>query len=247
MQIRSGCKPTGTILFIVELVNASADIAEIHRLLLRPVRYADPAAQIDKLQPNIAVIGQFDGQFEQHSRRFNKKVGIQLVGSDHRVQSESDGPPDRVPGDNFLRVVGWFNPYLASAGLPMMALPVRCGPGLYRNDIKFWHSHVFRQKREGESASSRLRTAPSSFALAYSQAGVLLEVNMICSPVIPTRWQSTSSGRLEQSPPKSFLGQQLEDVRIGGCLDRKIFPKTHHTTKKPAASDAQPARIARSS
>ena len=69
--------------------------------------------------------------------------------------------------------------------------------------------------------SSRLMTAPSRRASQNSSAGVSFEVNMMCSPVMPTRSASKSSGRLEQSAPKPSALRMARMYGFGRALTAK--------------------------
>ena len=79
--------------------------------------------------------------------------------------------------------------------------------------------------------SSRLMTAPSSRAWRYSPAGVSLELNMICSPVISpagqvvqiaaVTWDATSTRRLQQKLD-AMDGAGRELVRLEGEAISKL-------------------------
>jgi hypothetical protein len=71
--------------------------------------------------------------------------------------------------------------------------------------------------------------APSSLALMNSAAGALFDVNMMSSPVVPIRSQRTSSGKLEQSPPKFSDCKIFSSAGFGFALTAKysLNPEFH--------------------
>ena len=66
--------------------------------------------------------------------------------------------------------------------------------------------------------SSRLMSAPRRRAYANSSAGVSLEENMMSSPTIPSRSQSMSSVRLEQSMPQPWSCSRRRMAGFGQAL-----------------------------
>ena len=152
------------------------------------------------------VTGDLRHEVEEHAGRFQVIVEVQLVGDHHGVQAEAlDAPVPRnavaleelVPGEPVLGLLG-----LADDEVPLAKRSRGCSgrtgdPG---NPAVFWRKSMC-------VMSSRLMMAPSCRAFTYSADGVSLDVNMICSPVMPTFSDMTSSAiELQSAPnPSSFM------------------------------------------
>ena len=69
--------------------------------------------------------------------------------------------------------------------------------------------------------SSRLMTAPSRWASWNSSAGVLLEENMMCSPVTPHFSAISSSASEEQSQPQPSSFKSFKMAGVGVAFTAK--------------------------
>src|SRR5574344_945460 len=73
---------------VVSGMNAGADALQVHRLLVRTVGNADAAADVDELEVDAELLVELADKAEQELRRVDDVLGIELVRSDHRVESE---------------------------------------------------------------------------------------------------------------------------------------------------------------
>ena len=75
--------------FIVGLLDALAYSLQIHRLLLRAIRNAYAAAQINKFQLNPQLVLDFHSQIKHQLRRIDKALGAALIGNNHGMQAKT--------------------------------------------------------------------------------------------------------------------------------------------------------------
>ncbi len=74
---------------VVGRADARRDLIQVHGLLLGPVGDADPAAQVHKLAADAQLAPKLHDQLEQHARRLDKVLRVELVRGDHGVQAEA--------------------------------------------------------------------------------------------------------------------------------------------------------------
>ena len=201
-----GVKAPGLHLLLVGFADPRGELGPVDGLLLGLVGDAEAAAEVHELEADAELLRQVSDKLEEHARRLDVVVEVQLVGDDHGVQAEAlhaqllhgaVALEELLAREAVLGLLG-----LADDGVALLA----AAPGCSGSRSARAAPRVSREELDVADVV-QVDDGAERRAFAYSAAGVSLEVNMIDSPRSPTRSAMSSSGSELQSAPKpsSFM------------------------------------------
>ena len=116
--------------FFEELLRTFAEAFEVDRILFRTIGDADAAAEVDEGDGDAFFSLDLIRKIKHHADGAEKPRELELRGDDHTMDTNVEIPWSL---DKSTQVMSWslVMPYLASSGVPMIALPrASSGPGL---------------------------------------------------------------------------------------------------------------------
>jgi len=210
-----------------------ADVREVHGGLLGPVRDADAAAEVEKLDAHAHALLHLDREVEKHLRRLDEILGVELVRRHHGVQAEA------LHALVAQHAVAFEKLLAREAVLGLLGLTDDRVAGLERAGIVA-EAHELRQA-SAECGFEKLDVA--EVVEVDQRAHLVRFLKLLCRSVVRGEDDvlAAEAGGLAQAQfgqrravaAHAHLAHQIEDVRVGQRLDRKeVLKPAGHPGKR---------------
>jgi len=202
---------------------------DVHRLVFRFIGNADPTADINELYTDIQGCFYLDGELEKHLGRIDEVVGVQLVGGDHGMHTEtldSLVPNDFVAFENLGLGEAVFRLFrFADDGVALSQ-----GTGVVAEAKKLGDAHIFFQI--GDMADIiEIDDGTQLFRLLILHVGGIVGAEHDLFPAKSDFFGQDKFGKGAAVRAEALLLEDLENIGIRCGFHGKEFPESRRPGK----------------